>query len=302
MLYRASYVTFTHTHRAALGVLALVASFLLLYHDVIRWLVDDWDPDGDYSHGFFVVALAAYFAWQRRRELRRAPMNPQWGALAGLLGSMILLLTGTLAAETFLARISMVGTIASVIWLLYGAEHVRIVRFPLALLVLMIPIPDIIFNRIAFPLQLIASSLGEAALVGAGVPVLREGNLIVLPNMTLEVAEACSGIRSLVALFTLAAVFGHVSEPDRRIRTILLLATIPIAILVNGLRVASTGLAAHHYGLPAAEGFFHSTSGWAMFVVAGALLIGFRAVLSVVLNWPPFRRPPHATFEQGAPL
>jgi exosortase len=148
----------------------------------------------------------------------------------------------------------------------------------------MIPIPDIIFNRIAFPLQLMASSLGETSLAAAGVPVLREGNLIVLPNLTLEVAEACSGIRSLVALFALAVVYGHTAESDWRIQALLLVFTIPIAIAVNGLRVAATGLAANQYGAAAAEGLIHSTSGWAMFLVAGAAMVTVQVALRVCFS------------------
>jgi exosortase len=166
-----------------------------------------------------------------------------------------------------------------VTWFLGGWDRLRVLRFPIALLLLMIPIPDIIFNRVAFPLQLVASSLGETTLSAAGLPVLREGNLIVLPNMTLEVAEACSGIRSLVALFTLAVVYGYMAESESRIRILLLASTIPIAIAVNGLRVAMTGLAANHYGAAAAEGFVHSTSGWVMFLVAGAAMVAVRLLL-----------------------
>jgi exosortase len=176
-----------------------------------------------------------------------------------------------------------------------------LLRFPIALLLLTIPIPDIIFNRIAFPLQLIASELGERTLGATGVPVLREGNMIMLPHLTLEVAEACSGIRSLVALFTLATVFGYASEPDRRIRVMLVLATIPIALIVNGLRVASTGLAAHYYGAAAAEGLFHSTSGWAMFVVAGLLLLACRQAMRLFLYLPVFRGHP-AVVNEGVSL
>jgi exosortase len=163
----------------------------------------------------------------------------------------------------------------------------------------MIPIPDIIFNRIAFPLQLVASSLGETALAASGVPVLREGNLIVLPNLTLEVAEACSGIRSLVALFTLAVVYGYMSESDWRVRAGLIASTIPIAIAVNGLRVAATGLAANHYGAEVAEGLIHSTSGWAMFLVAGAAMVAVHVLLRACLSWS--NRSVSTPIDQGTP-
>jgi exosortase len=268
-----------------LAGLVLVVSFVVLYYDVIWWLVDDWEPEGDYSHGYFVVLLALYFAWERRDQIAATPASPDARALAPLIGSMLLLLAGSVAAETFVMRVSLIATIASVTWFLGGWRRLRILQFPIAFLLLMIPIPDIIFNRIAFPLQLVASSLGETALAASGVPVLREGNLIVLPNLTLEVAEACSGIRSLVALFTLAVVYGYMSESDWRVRAGLIASTIPIAIAVNGLRVAATGLAANHYGAEVAEGFIHSTSGWAMFLVAGAAMVAVHVLLRACLSW-----------------
>jgi exosortase len=136
----------------------------------------------------------------------------------------------------------------------------------------MIPIPAIVFNQIAFPLQLLASRVGELVLQTAAIPVLREGNVITLANTQLEVAEACSGIRSLISLLTLGIVFGYFMHSSVLIRWILALATIPVAIVANGLRVAGTGIAAHYYGPEAAEGFFHTFSGWLVFVVAMLML------------------------------
>jgi exosortase len=146
----------------------------------------------------------------------------------------------------------------------------------------MIPLPAIIFNQIAFPLQLFASRVGEVALGVAGVPVLREGNVITLPTVTLEVAEACSGIRSLVSLLTLAIVIGQLSEPRRWIRSALAATAVPVAIAANAARVAGTGIAAHYVGASAAEGFLHTFSGWLVFVVALALLLGTHRALARV--------------------
>jgi exosortase len=142
----------------------------------------------------------------------------------------------------------------------------------LAFLLLMIPVPAILFNQIAFPLQLFASEFGTAAMQAYAVPVLREGNVIVLANTTLEVAEACSGIRSLVSLLTLGIVYGYFADSRTSVRVAIALATIPIAIVANGLRVAGTGILASNYGPQAAEGFFHTFSGWLIFVVAFVLL------------------------------
>ena len=266
---------------------ALTASFVLAYHDVLFWLADDWELDGNYSHGWLILPLAAYLAWERREHLSALPLRPSRWGLAALVCGVIGLAAGTLAAETFVARISLVLSIVATIWYTCGAAHVVALRFPLAFLLLMIPIPDIIFNRIAFPLQLIASDLGAQSLAATGIPVFREGNVINLARLNLDVAEACSGIRSLISLFTLSLLYGYFVEPRAAIRAVLVLATVPVAILANGLRVAATGFAAHFYGAQAAEGFFHSFSGWLVFLVAGVALLALRQVLTLILGTVP---------------
>ena len=162
----------------------------------------------------------------------------------------------------------------------WGRDHFRILIFPLAFLILMVPLPAIIFNQIAFPLQLLASRAGELALSVAGIPVLREGNVLQLPSRTLEVAEACSGIRSLVSLITLAIVLGYFTERRAGARTLIALAAIPIAILANAARVAGTGLASELVSPAAAEGFFHTFSGWLVFVVAFTGLLGVQRLIA----------------------
>jgi exosortase len=167
--------------------------------------------------------------------------------------------------------------------------------FPLAFLLLMIPIPAIIFNQIAFPLQLLASRFGEVVLTIAGVPVLREGNVITLSNTTLEVAEACSGIRSLISLLTLAIVYGYAIDRRNWARVALALASIPVAIVANGVRVAGTGIAAHFVGPEAAQGFFHEFSGWLVFVVAFVMLFAVQRVIA----WIAPDRKPAPTAQPG---
>jgi exosortase len=264
------------------ALVAAIASFLLLYRDVIYWLADDWGLDGNYSHGWLIVPAALYLAWERRERLRRATPSTSVAGLAALILFLALLAAGTVAAETFSTRVSIVGVVVATIWFVLGKEHVRILWFPLAFLLLMIPIPMIIFNRIAFPLQLLASEFGQRTLALFGVPVFREGNLIVLEHMSLDVAEACSGIRSLVSLFTLSILYSYFSTTSRTIRIALIGATVPIAIAANGVRVASTGLAVHMFGNSAAEGLFHESSGEVIFVVAGVALIAMKHVAEFI--------------------
>ena len=257
-------------NRAA-AVLAAVC-FAILYAPVVSRLAADWVSDDNYSHGFFIVPLALYFAWERRNALRVLPTHPSTLGLIVVLGGLGLLVAGMLGAEFFLTRVSIIVVAAGAIAFVLGWRHVRVLTFPLLFLLLMIPIPAIIFNQVAFPLQLVASRFGETVLSTVGIPVLREGNIIVLAHTSLEVAEACSGIRSLITLLTLSTVYGHFIDPRGWFRAALALFTVPIAIVANGLRVAGTGIAAHHFGPAAADGFFHTFSGWVVFVVAFALL------------------------------
>ena len=252
--------------------LLLAGSFTLLYGRVLARLVHDWINDGNYSHGFLIVPLSLYFAWERRARLRTIQRDPSAFGLVVVIGSLAVLLAGLMGAELFLTRVSIVGIVAGSILFLFGWRTLGLLALPVLFLLLMIPIPAIILNQVTFPLQLLASQVGESALRGLGVPVLREGNVIVLANVSLEVAEACSGIRSLISLLTLGIVYGYFADSRFSVRFVVALCTIPIAIASNGLRVAGTGIAAHYFGPRAAEGFFHTFSGWLMFVVAFCML------------------------------
>jgi exosortase len=250
------------------GFLVFAACFGYLYHHVIAKLAHDWYIDDNYSHGFLIVPIALYFVWERRAKLQEALRKPSSWGLVIVFASMAMLLAGILGSELFLTRFSILGTFAGAVLFLYGWNHLKILFFPIAFLLLMIPIPAIIFNRIAFPLQLLASRFGEMALQACQVPVLREGNVIHLANTSLEVAEACSGIRSLTSLLTLGIVYGYFTDSRIWVRIVLTMGTIPIAIAANAIRVAGTGIAAHYYGPEAAQGFFHSFSGWIIFIAA----------------------------------
>lgn len=264
----------------ALALVLPLIGVAVLYWDVILKLVHHWSVDENYSHGFLIVPVALYLAWERRDRLASLALQPSWVGLVVVLSSVAVLAAGTLGAELFLTRVSLLGVLAGLVLLLAGWRALRVVAFPLAFLLLMIPIPAIVFNQIAFPLQLLASRFGELTLAAAGIPVLREGNVITLSNTTLEVAEACSGIRSLVSLLTLAIVYGYFVETRVWARVALALASVPVAIVANGVRVAGTGIAAHFIGPDAAQGFFHTFSGWLVFIVAFVLLFAAQRVIA----------------------
>jgi exosortase len=257
----------------------LVATVVLAaYWELWVGLVQQWAHDDNYSHGFLIVPLAAYFTWQRRAALAATPVSPSSWGLVLVAISIAMIAIGAMAAELFIARMSLVVLIAGCIAFLYGRQHLSILRVPVLFLLLMIPLPAIVFNQIAFPLQLFASQVGEVTIRAAGVPVLRDGNVLELEALRLEVAEACSGIRSLVSLLTLAVVLGQLGGGSRRRMWLLALATIPIAVAANAGRVAGTGLAAHVWGKAVAEGFLHTASAALAFGVAVAALLALKSV------------------------
>jgi exosortase len=269
---------------AAVGV--VLGALVLVYWPVMRDLVRAWSTDDNYSHGFFIVPLALYFAWERRASIINAPQRPSIAGILIVAVSLFLLVGGLLGAELFLTRISLLGTLAGAVLFLFGWPMLRVLLFPLAFMLLMIPLPAIIFNKIAFPLQLLASHVGEYTISSMNIPILREGNVLILANAKLEVAEACSGIRSLVSLFTLGIVFGYFVDRRWWVRSVIALSAIPVAILANGLRVASAGIAAHNFGMAGVEGLFHEFSGWVVFVLAFMMMFALQRLLHRLLPPP----------------
>jgi exosortase len=273
----------TATDRRTVTVATVLSGAIgFMYAGVLSSLLRQWASDDNYSHGFFVLPLALYFAWERRAALAEATRRPGTTGLALIVASLLVRVAGVLGSDLFLTRISLIGVIAGTIWFVWGQRHVRILAFPILFLLLMIPLPAVVFNQLAFPLQLFASRVGETAIALAGIPVLREGNVLHVPAATLEVAEACSGIRSLVSLVMLAIVLGYFTGQGTRGRTLLALAAVPIAIIANAARVAGTGLSAEWIGPEAAQGFFHTFSGWLVFVIAFAGLLIVQQVFARV--------------------
>jgi exosortase len=246
---------------------------------VLVGLARQWSTDENYSHGLLVLPLAGLFAFQRRDVLRQAEVRSSMAGVVVLAVSLVTFAAGVFGAELFLTRVSLIGVIWGTVLFVWGRRHARIVAFPLAFLLFMIPLPAIVLNQLTFPLQLLASRVGEALIRVAGIPVLRDGNLLHLPARTLEIAEACSGVRSLVSLIMMAVLLGYAGEQRRPGRIALALAAVPIAVITNGLRVAGTGVAAEWIGPAAAEGVFHTFSGWVVFIAACAALLLLQRLL-----------------------
>lgn len=279
--------------------LTLAAALAFVYYNVLANLGYNWWSDENYSHGLLIPLIIGFILWTERERFARVRSSPSlfWGALM-VVFALFSLWVGTAGAELYTQRMSFVLMLVGVIVYFWGFPLLRLLLVPLGLLLLAIPIPAIIFNKVAFPLQLFASRCAVWVMRLFDIPVLRQGNVIELmprgarDTKKLEVVEACSGIRSLMTLLTLAVVFAYFTHPRqdddgtnsgggllRRIKSygfwrsiILIASAIPIAILTNALRVSGTGVLAHYYGTQVADGFFHSFSGWVIYIVAFLLL------------------------------
>ena len=261
------------------GCVLIGALMAAIYAGILMKLVTDWWQIPDFSHGFLVPIFSAYLVWTKRNVLRETAVSPSWSGVAVVAAGLVVLFLGVYGAEIFLSRVSLVILLAGLVLSFGGQRFLKELRFPLLVLLLAIPIPAILFSQITFPLQILASKLASDLLPLFDVPILREGNVIQLPSMSLEVAEACSGIRSLMSLFTLSVFFGYFMEKSFSRRAVLALASIPIAIAANAVRIFGTGLCVQYWNPDKAQGFFHEFSGWVMFLVSlGCLFIVHRAM------------------------
>jgi exosortase len=267
--------------RSALPAFAVAACLLIVYAPVLGHLARQWWNEPDYSHGFLVPLFSAYVLWQRGDRLRQVSRRPSWHGMAILCASLCLLFVGSLGAELFLQRISLLGVLIGLTVWFWGWPMVRAAAFPLALLLLMIPLPGVIYYQMVFPLQMLASRLATFVLHAINLfPVLREGNVIVLPSTKLEVAEACSGLRSVFSLLTIAAIYAYLAEENNFIRWTLCLLVFPIAVVGNAGRVVFAAISAELAGVSAAEGWAHFLSGLFLFFFSTLLLLLCHALIT----------------------
>ena len=261
--------------------LAPLVSLLLsaLYGPTLVLLGRQWWDDSNYTHGFLVPLFSGYLVWrQRARLVALAPRGSALG-LPVLLAGIAALLLGDVAAELFLMRASLIVVLAGLVLFHLGCAVFRVVLFPLAFLLFMVPLPAILFYAITFPLQSLAAQQAAWALDLLGVPVILDGNVIHLSQLTLGVTEACSGIRSLISLLGGAVAWAYLALPAGWMMVLFVASTVPITILANAGRVISTGLIGQWFGVEYASGFFHTFSGWAVFVFAFICLFAVHGLL-----------------------
>ena len=251
------------------GIVVLLAAWL--YAPFALRMASQWWQDPNYTHGFFVPVFSLFLLWERRAKLATLRINPAWSGLVILLFALMTLVVATIKSGFFLYRVSVLLFVAGMVVFLVGWKHLAAISFPLAFLLLMIP-SSTLMEQITFPLQIIASKTASFLLMLAGMPAIREGNIILLPSAQLEVAEACSGIRSLFSLLTLTIVYGYLAETRLGARVLLSFMAVPISVFANALRIAFTGLMVEGWGVERAQGTIHALSGWFVFVASLALV------------------------------
>jgi exosortase len=255
--------------------LALTALIAVLYAGQLKGLAFEWTSSPDASYGIALACVAMALAWQRRLPFAAAsnPVSPVLPGFGLLVLGIGLYLAGTLGADLFLTRSSLIVVLGGLMWFLAGGPALRVMAVPLVFLMLAIPLPALVVNTVTLPLQLVASRIAESTLATAGVPVFRDGNVLQLPSTMLQVAEACNGLRSLVSLGAIGVLLAWATQSSTVMRIAIIVATVPIAIAMNGLRVAATGVACEMWGRDVASGGWHTFTGWVTFVVSLWLLV-----------------------------
>src|SRR5258708_1508281 len=260
------------------GVTILVV-LLVVYWGVLSRLFTQWMHDKNFQHGIFVPAFSLFVLWKTRKQFQNVAPAPSWSGLPLIVLGLFLLILGDFGAELFLARVSMLGCLAGLMVLFHGWALFRAVLLPWAFLILMIPIPVIVFQKVTFPLQILASKLASAVLPLLGVVVHREGNVIELAAMKLEVVAACSGIRSLLSLLTLSIISGYLIVDRKWVLVVMAIASVPIAVVANRFRIVGTGVLVQYWDPDKAEGFFHLCEGWLIFVVSLIMLFVLHSLI-----------------------
>ncbi len=265
----------------ALGAL-LALTVGAVYAETIAGLVRQWTSSPDASYGLVLAAVALAVLWKRRHALAHACADAEAGTgigLAALLFGVVVYVVGQLGADVFLTRLSFVLVVAGLLWFAAGAAAIRVAAAPLLFLLIAIPLPELVVNAVTLPMQMTASRIAEQAIGTCGIAVLRDGNVLVLPSGSLEVAEACSGLRSAVSLAAIAMLLAW-TEPSWPRRMALVLASIPTAIVMNGLRITATALASETWGADAATGSWHEFTGWITFVASLVVLLAIRRMMT----------------------
>ena len=265
----------------------IAACFVLVFHGRLSALFHTWAANEDYSHGFLIIPISLYLIWRMRQDLTTLKKYSSKSGLAIIVISLFLYSVGVWGGIATLASVAMVFTIFGIVIYLYGYEVTKRLAFPLFFLLFMIPIPSQIYASLTIPLQLLVTKISTTILAFTGMPVHAEGNLVLLPNNKLQVVNACSGLRSMISILTLSALFGHLMLNSFWSKFCLLLSGIPISIFVNIIRIILLAVLSNFFTMDISSEPFHSLMGVTIFILAFIFLFAFKSVLSWIEKTTP---------------
>ena len=271
----------TDNLRTLLLTIFLFGTFILAFFPVWKRLVLSWYSSDQYSHGFFIIPITLYIIWKKKDILVKTPIRPSWWGMALVVFSLLLYLFAHFAEILTLTSFSILLLLAGVIIYLYGFLIFKELLFPLVFLLFMIPIPSQIYSSLTIPLQLFVSKVSVWLGSTIGIPIYREGNVIHLPDRTMQIVQACSGLRSMISLLMLSAIIGYLTLKSNILRFVLFLSGIPAAIFVNIIRVCLMVFAFHYFNYDLTKDSVHTVFGIIIFCIALIIIALSKGVLSI---------------------
>ena len=262
------------TLEVRLKIIIVLVLWAVTFYPIYPDLIEKWFIDSDNSHGVLVPLISGYLIWIKRDELSQTTIsNSIWGGVI-LAFSLALYIIGYLGAIAIITRLMIVFSLVGLVLFIFGKRMFSIIAFPLFFLIFMVPVPDTLYNLVTVPLQLQASKISSFLINAVSIPVYREGNILYFAQTQLEVAEACSGLRSMMAFLMLSFLFVYLMDKDKNLgRILIILSAFPLAFFTNILRVTGTGILAHFYGGQIAQGFLHEFSGFVVFAFGFILFV-----------------------------
>lgn len=255
------------------SIIIIFAAYFWLYFGVISDMVLEWYKNPDNSHGFIIPFMTGYFIYKKAEFLKKVIIKPLNSGIIIIMIGLIFFIIGYLGAAYTTMRISMLIVLAGIILSIIGSDFFKLISFPFFYLIFMIPVPRYLYDSLSFPLRIIVTKYSVLFLQLLEFPAFREGNMIMLENMNLQVIDVCSGIRSITSLVAIATAFAYMIEKNNLKRLAIIILAVPISIISNGCRIIITAILGRYFGPQIADNFFHQATGIVVFITSIVILI-----------------------------
>lgn len=264
----------------------LAVAGIVLFHDGLIYMVTKWNSR-DFSYCYLMPLVVAYIIWEKRDELAAVPACPSWSGLPLLLAGILFFWIGELGGEYFTLYLGSWFTLAGILWMMLGWRKIRVMGFALFMIAGMFPLPNFFQSHLSLNLKLLSSDLGARIMQMLGMTAYRTGNVIDLGFTRLQVVDACSGLRYFFPLIIMGLLIAYFSRAAMWKKVVLVLSTLPLVVISNGIRLAVTGILYRYFGPVAAEGFFHDFAGFFMFMISLMVLVPEMWFLMKIFPEPP---------------